>query len=224
LNEDSSTAIWKVNTLGLLAGRLLDDPESAQHFYDRGLPRLPSLAADVREYGGAGSPTLQNPRFQRWLADEWRPAYVSFLLSRPGGTLTKPVLESREELEPFDYGEDRRVIPAAIAGLLIPEVSETGDDEFVTPFTFLLLAAMALSLASFAARRPTVRELLPWGLLAACYAWIFLTWHLAAFELVRLEVPVSVATRITAILMVVWAIDRSFGPAEPDPAPSPAGS
>jgi hypothetical protein len=195
--------VWPGNAFLIVRHRILQDHEARRYFVARGLP----LATLRAEAGRPDRVAFENPRIQAWLLGRWKPAYGSYLASRPLDTLGTPIGRA-PRLESTDggrlaYAEPRPVLPGFLQAAL-----------WGTRLWLLALAvgSLGLWLFSLRRRRPRIVEIVPWVLLALSLLWTELVWNLSATELQRLSMPGGIALRLGLLMLGAFGADRLARP------------
>lgn len=203
------SAPWVGNSKQLLVERLLQDPGATRYFADRGLPITPELRREVRLRSRLGDfphlrkSVVDDPRFVRWIDEEWRPAYASYLLKNAPQTVTEPLAKAPRELTTNPaYSKPRAVLPGAVQDPLWNRNRH--------PLGLLVFAgaAAALWLVSLSRGPPRAAELVPWALIGLGIVLAQLAWTFSATEAPRLFLPAGADVNIGLMLLVVFAADR----------------
>jgi hypothetical protein len=195
--------IWRVNAYQIILQRILPDDEATRYFTDRGLEVTQGLRRASRENLGPNTRAFTDPRFQRWLEDEWRRAYASYLLRHWASTIWDPLHETPTwASEDTKYSKPRHVLPRRAENLLW----NPGHD---TPALLALGGgALLLWLLSLLRGPPSPVELVPWVLVLLGIVQAELVWNYAASELGRLFVPPGATLRLGFLLLALFAADR----------------
>lgn len=195
--------IWRINAYHLIVGRILPDRDARDHFVDRGLEVTPALRRASREHLGPNNPAFDDPAFQDWLTDEWRPAYASYLLKHWPSTLWDPLRETPRwaSEDPHDTPA-RHVLPRSVETLLW----NPGHDTWA--LLTLAGASILLWILSLLRGPPRPVELVPWGLVLLGVVQSEIIWNYSAQELGRLFVPSGATLRLGFVLLALFAVDR----------------
>ena len=199
------SSLWRFNAFTILTARVLPDRDEAGFFLERGLPQSAALRRVVSRKApiSGRSRAFKDPRMQRWLDHEWRSAYLAFLADSPV-RVVRPFGHTLDLLDgDVTYARPRSVIPAPVEQLVFARA--TGDIAF---FGVLAIVLWPMSLRY---GRPTGRDLLAWSLLGMAFALILLTWHLAAVDLHRLNMPGAITARVGIVLLILFSLERMIG-------------
>jgi hypothetical protein len=210
--------IWRLNAYGILILRIIPAGE-VEPFLNHGLPQITELREEARRGTEGQDTTLRafnDPRFQQWLDDEWRPVYFSYLIGDPVRTLRRPLADAPTLLSGApEYASPRPVLPRSLEDFLFSR--EPGD------LAFLLAGALTLWVATALTRGPPPGSLLSWALLVVSFVLLVFTWHLSPGDLGRLLMPAAVLARIAGLLMALFAIDHLLDSASALDGPQDGG-
>lgn len=213
----STTQIQEYNTAQILVRRVLQDEARSRWFLDHGMPgngRALLVPPYENRFGDPAVELQENARFGPWLRSDAAPAYLRYLATHPGFTLTTPFSDDGA-LGAFavgtdDYGSGRAVVPDAVETVAWPVGGGTQTALGALAAGILLAGALA------AARSPSRRRAFAGagGVVVVAVATVVVVTHTAGWEYERLLVPTAVATRMALLWLLAALVgDVSVVPA-----------
>lgn len=193
--------VWKLNSYSVLVSRMLPYEDRTQYFTDRGLQVTPEMRQGTLNARGPLAPGFRDPDTQAFLRDQWRGAYLGWLLRNPGYAVFEPWKHAREPLSPeFAMAAPRTVLPELVQKVAFSRA--TGR------VALWLLAVGALwAVAWWLRRQASAVDAVAAALVALALVSFALVWH-TSWELARPALPIAVTLRLALLVLVVLAIGR----------------
>lgn len=230
----NNTEILHFNLAMVIGGRVLPDAERTHWYLDHGMP-----LADGAVIGQGRGPQdlLNDPQFERWVAEDGVRTYAQDLLAHPWRTATEPLDDLVGDRPPFgetgrpdevllagpdSYGIGREVLPGQLEDL----VFQPGNAGLVV---LLFVVVVGWTLAEWRARGFDRRWGMPLLVLAVQVPALWAVYYASTAELGRLALPSALIVRIVLFLQLGLLVDRRWtGLADPaalpaEPADPPAG-
>lgn len=203
---DKQNRNWQIRMTNVVLTRILPNPALAEAFFAAGLPREETLLAAKGRMLAAYDPSFvaATPRFQRWLDEASRPAYVAWLRTLEPHRLLRDAMDHVLKHWPF-------VFNYYIAGMRLP--GSAWDFYPVShalrlPFAqWLWLAAVPLA-GALLSRRVLFVDLFVLAYLAAVYLMAFAVFHGDTGEMDRHLVLTAALYRFAPIVALAPLWER----------------
>lgn len=198
-----SVTLENYRFMDVLGKRLMFDPEAVEFMLAQGMPRFP-VTENLKGYSAPDQDyrMYDDPDFVRWVDEHGQRAYLSYLLSEPRMTLTRPFTLGTNIFAPdidYYFARPRRILPPAVEDLWWPKS------------TSLFLVPVALAVVMLTRR--SAGSLLIVGATVA-FGSVFATmvnWHGAWMETARHIFISNVFMRVGLLIAVLGTLSSQQG-------------
>lgn len=200
---------WALPVAEVITKRILPVPEYRDYFSNQGMPVTPELMALSGRWAHSDNyAILNNPRlrpFSRWLFQDGKTVYASFLAAHPVYALTSPLVNIDDMLA-VDFSH---LIPGYEPAL--PEVV----NEFFFPirwfWTYLGMSGLLFVIVLWKRRREVVRAF--WLIVLFfifSIPYLYLAWHGDALDLARHASIANIQFHLGAWMLLACFVDNSL--------------
>lgn len=210
ITRPSQQGLFHWNALQILEDRIAPDPAALQFFESHGLPRDPMITAERGAFPGGSSPLFEDLSVMRWVDNDFKPTYVSYLLRHLGHTIGSPLSSAAQAIS-------NNVTSGLRARIVVPTpVTETlwGTSEGDAPFWLVVAfvcAAAAIGAGVTIRCLPVLGLLLLGALFGSILTWTLTGYNTGSGELARLFMPVAILFRVGALLTIALSADALLG-------------
>ncbi len=230
---------WNFPMLDVIGQRVLTDQSTLSYFQDHGMPVTPALIERTGDYGDGGDLAFYNDPelegFREWMRRDSRRTYMTYLLTHPLWTLSKPNEEFSiifstpymNNYRPLNMGEPLGTVGTELVAPQGPMFLLLTLLGVVSMWVLVKVKPNRTYDASHLSPLPvrvgqSRKYMFALLVLLLALAYGYLSWHGDPMELMRHSVQAGILLRIGLWLLVLLALEQLMGLRRADSQSAPA--